>query len=162
MLCRHTVLDYHKHLDPIAPAPAIFAGCDLLITPGRLATDGMAIGCQYWGRQPACPYYEAPADGPPRFAPGGGFVPLAEPAPEAAPAPSEVPAPAWGREAMRVVALSLSVVAVALIAWAAAFWLAAGDGAGSPGARAAIGIAAGVSVVAHLVALLALRRRSPH
>ena len=126
MLCRHTVPDYHKHLDPAAVAPAIFAACDLLITPGRLATDGMAIGCQYWGRQPACPYYETPSGDPPRFAPGSGFVTLGAPAVEAAPVPLEIPPPSWGHEAMRAVALALSAIAIALIVWAAAFWLMTG------------------------------------
>lgn len=160
-LCRHTVPDYHKHLDPAAVAPAIFAGCDLLITPGRLATDGMAIGCQYWGRQPACPYYETPADSPPRFAPGSGFVALAEPVAEATPTPQEAPAPAWGGEAMRAVAMGLSAIAIALIAWTAALWFMTGGGAGSTGARTAAAVAATVSVVAHLVTLVVLRRRSP-
>lgn len=60
MLCRHTVPDWHRYVDPGAETVPIYAACRLLVKEGEATRDPRAIRCGYWGRQRECPLYEGP------------------------------------------------------------------------------------------------------
>jgi hypothetical protein len=60
MLCRHTVPDWHRYVDPGAETVPIYAACRLLVKEGEAARDPRSISCAYWGRQRECPLYEGP------------------------------------------------------------------------------------------------------
>jgi hypothetical protein len=60
MLCRHTVPDWHRYVDPGAETVPIYAACRLLVKEGEGTRDPRSISCGYWGRQRECPLYEGP------------------------------------------------------------------------------------------------------
>jgi hypothetical protein len=147
MLCRHTVPDWHRYVDPAADAAPIFAACRLLVREGEPARSPRAIGCAYWGRQRECPLYEGPGE---RVGGQESRVPR--------PAPTDVPVavetvwpvrPPGAPDAWRWVLPGLEILSAVLLLGTAIGAIRILEGrAPSPGYAGLVLAAAGVSILA--------------
>lgn len=153
MLCRHTVPDWHRYVDPGAGPVPIYAACRLLVKEGEAARDPRAISCAYWGRQRECPLYEGPGGRSPGRG-ERGRRPVAADVPVAADEVWPV-RPPGARDGWARLQAALEAVSVVLLLGAAAGALGLLRGA-LPGTGLAVLIlaAAGVSITTLLLGRL--------
>jgi hypothetical protein len=153
MQCRHTVPEWHRYADPETASLPIFAACRLLLTEGERGRDAQSIGCGYWGRQRECPLYEGPGGRlelapPPRREDGSRGTPVAG----VTVWPVRNPDAADG---FRRLVSGLGLLSIALLSWSLVLGgLMLGGLAEGRGFAGIAVVAAGVSLVTHLLAAL--------
>ncbi len=153
MQCRHTVPDWHRHVDASAEATPIFAACRLLLREGEQRRDPRLIACGYWGRQRECPLYEGPgATGGPGRMEATRATPIDVPVGTEAIWPVRPPT---ARDGMRLVLLALEIVSIALLVWAAVVGFFLMRGTAAPVGFVVVALtAAAISILTHALATL--------
>jgi hypothetical protein len=157
MRCRHTVADWHRFTAVDAAAVPIFAACRLLIKAGDRAGDPRTIACNYWGHQEDCLVYDGPGK---RLDPSLGETRSAACTYDPAPVDAVWQVCSLGdTDGPRVLLVGLSLLSVVLMIWAAVLGLTVRGGGTKEGFWIIAALAATVSIVTLVLALLRIWAR---